>query len=156
MNERLLDPRPRPDGEVRALARELGAPVPDADCAGLLELFAREPERFAQLARGQEDWQAKALRFFPGRRRFLCHSWLLEPKLRLLLAEGSNILRFQSGYRILELFPGERQAEERIFGFVSDDPELYGEETSLRRAAKRFLRTGALGTALGELRDPPG
>lgn len=255
MNAKLLDPAPRPDAEVRALARELNAPFPETDCSCLLQLFARDPETFARFARQESGWQAKALRFFLDRavvcrelyreanigddvflatfrditiwagdcrrrcgfdgveelewlltslrmelfrlgrlqfqpaesdgepvlyvhipadgpldpdacalsyqaaarfftcRRFLCHSWLLEPKLRLLLPADSNILRFQSGYRVLELFPKERQAEERIFGYVSDDSSCYPERTSLQRAAKDFLRSDTLGSALGELRN---
>ena len=35
-----------------------------------------------------------------------------------------------------------RQAEERVFGFLSDDTHAYPENTSLQRALKAYLLSG--------------
>lgn len=81
---------------------------------------------------------------------FVCESWLLGPELPRLLRPDSNILAFQKEYRLLACDGESRQAEERIFGQVLEDPGLYPEQTGLQRAAKRFLRDGGkLGSGRG-------
>lgn len=70
-----------------------------------------------------------------------CHSWLLSPVLGELLKEGSAILRFQQNFFIYESDPS-RQAEERVFGIVSDDFPGYPENTSLQRSLKKHLLAG--------------
>lgn len=73
---------------------------------------------------------------------FLCHSWLLSPKLPALLPRGGRILDFQRDFSLLSVDYGDRQAEERIFDAVLDDFSAYPEDTTLRRAAKACLLRG--------------
>lgn len=81
---------------------------------------------------------------------YICNSWLLYPKLAELLPEGSNIAAFQSLFHVYEQDHTARQAEERIFGKVEDDPANYEERTSLQRRAKAWLQAGGkLGNGYG-------
>ncbi|WP_312642647.1 acyltransferase domain-containing protein [Hydrogenoanaerobacterium sp.] len=73
---------------------------------------------------------------------FICGSWLLSPALPQLLDSGSNILSFQKEFKILTVDPLDRQAEERIFGFVSENIQSYPEDTRLQKAAKSLLLQG--------------
>lgn len=72
---------------------------------------------------------------------FHCHSWLLSPKLKELLPEHSRILRFQDLFTVYQE-DRERQAEERVFGFLSDNAALYPEKTHLQSALKQALLEG--------------
>lgn len=82
--------------------------------------------------------------------RFVCESWLLFPALGQLLPPDSNILQFQKLFQLRETDCRSRQAEERIFGFVSDSPADYPVHTSLQKQARAYLMTGKpLGTGLG-------
>lgn len=72
---------------------------------------------------------------------FHCESWLLSPKLHNLLSKQSNILRFQDLFFVYNEIPA-RQAEERVFGKVTDRIEEYPEDTSLQRALKAYLQKG--------------
>ena len=73
---------------------------------------------------------------------FHCHSWLLSPSLKTLLPEHSRIIQFQNLFTIYQSDNEERQAEERVFGFLSNDPQKYPETTSLQKAVKRYLLDG--------------
>lgn len=73
---------------------------------------------------------------------FVCHSWLLYPGLKQILKPDSNILHFQQLFHIYEIDEASKEAEQRIFNRVAADPSEYGEETSLRRAAKAHLQAG--------------
>lgn len=68
-----------------------------------------------------------------------CHSWLLSPELKELLPECSRIIQFQNLFSVYKTDNEERQAEERIFGFISDHPQDYPESTSLQRTVKQYL-----------------
>lgn len=72
---------------------------------------------------------------------FHCHSWLLSPSLAGLLPMNSRIMQFQNLFTVYRT-DGERQAEERVFGFLSDDPSAYPEATSLQKSIKNHLLTG--------------
>lgn len=72
---------------------------------------------------------------------FHCESWLLSPQLHNLLSKQSNILRFQDLFFVYNEIPA-RQAEERVFGKVTDRIEEYPEDTSLQRALKAYLQKG--------------
>lgn len=72
---------------------------------------------------------------------FHCHSWLLSPDLIGLVPDNSRIMLFQKLFEVYAT-DGERQGEERIFGFLSDDPSVYPETTSLQRTVKRHLLDG--------------
>ncbi len=91
--------------------------------------------------------------FFTDRSEAVCHSWLLAPALKELLPASSNILRFQSLFEILELDTTSREAEERVFHKLQDDPEHYPETTSLQRTLKHYLLSGRQpGSALGRVK----
>lgn len=81
---------------------------------------------------------------------FVCHSWLLYPGLDKILKAESNILRFQSLFYIYEVDEASKEAEQRIFNQVKEDPSEYGEATSLQRTARAFLINGGnLGSGCG-------
>lgn len=89
---------------------------------------------------------AEAVRFFkeviPYRTEgFHCESWLLSPQLHKLLPEEANILQFQKLFLIYKEIP-ERQAEERVFGKISNQIEEYPEDTRLQKALKEYLKKG--------------
>ena len=73
---------------------------------------------------------------------FHCYSWLLSPDLKTLLPEDSRIMQFQKLFNVYGTDNEERQAEERVFGFLSDDPCEYPERTSLQKAVKQHLLNG--------------
>lgn len=72
---------------------------------------------------------------------FICYSWLMAPTLKEVLPPTSRILQFQSMFETAYTRPN-RQAEERVFGFLSDDTHAYPENTSLQRALKAYLLSG--------------
>ena len=72
---------------------------------------------------------------------FTCRSWLLSPALRELLGEDSNILQFKNRFELYGTDPA-RQAEERVFGKILEDPADYPEDTALQRDMKRYLLAG--------------
>lgn len=83
---------------------------------------------------------------------YVCHSWLLNPGLSFILKEDSNILKFQKQYKVVRIDFGEREAEERIFEILRDNPEEYPEKTSLQKSAKKYLLSGKkLGNGMGIL-----
>lgn len=92
--------------------------------------------------------------FFKGQYKLiLCYSWLLSPALKHLLGPEANIIRFQNLFDIYEENPDSRQAEERVFITVKDNPEEYPENTALQRAMKRYLMDGKkVGSAGGILK----
>lgn len=80
---------------------------------------------------------------------FHCHSWLLSPGLKELLPDRSRILQFQNLFTVYGE-DDERQAEERVFGYVTDDVSDYPENTSLQRTLKQALLEGKnLGMGMG-------
>lgn len=87
---------------------------------------------------------ARAHELFPAYREARCTSWLLDPQLRTLLPETSNILRFQERWQLLE----ERGVEdERVLEFVFHTLDLtrleeLPQETTLQRAIVSHLRSG--------------
>lgn len=96
----------------------------------------------ADLAKRAQSYQ-QALSFFElSEAAAVCHSWLLSPALKPLLSPDSRILAFQSEFTIACLDEQSRQAEERIFGKLQDDPSLYPAQTSLQRRAREALSGG--------------
>lgn len=81
----------------------------------------------------------------PVPRAFACDSWLLEPQLASLLPAASNIVRFQSWWR---LHPVRRassaQTLERVFGHGTgiDDLATVPQRSSLQRAVVGHFRDG--------------
>lgn len=84
----------------------------------------------------------RAVRFFPDFHEITCHSWLLNPNMQAILGPDSNIVQFQSLFEIYELDEDSRQAEERVFPQLEDDPGCYPESTALQRGLKKYLMEG--------------
>ena len=81
---------------------------------------------------------------------YMCDSWLLDPALKELLSEASNIIRFQNLFKNVKVTYGYPQAEERIFKDVREDKENYPEESSLQRKTKAYILAGKkLGMGIG-------
>ena len=83
-----------------------------------------------------------------------CHSWLLSPDLKALLPGHSRIIQFQNLFTVYKTDNEERQAEERVFGFLSDDPSQYPESTFLQKAVKQYMLDGKvveMGAGLREI-----
>lgn len=81
---------------------------------------------------------------------YLCSSWLCNPTLIGLVKPGGNIEKFCRRFSAIETYHDSRQAEERVFGKVSEDAAAYPEDTSLQRHLKRYLLNGKrLGETLG-------
>ena len=72
---------------------------------------------------------------------FLCHSWLMSPQLKELLQADSRIIQFQNLFSVYEV-DQERQAEERVFGHLEENPAAYPEGTSLQKKMKAALLAG--------------
>ena len=72
---------------------------------------------------------------------FICYSWLMAPALKEILPPDSRILQFQRMFATIYTRP-HRQAEERVFGFLADDPRAYPGNTSLQQALKVYLFSG--------------
>ena len=81
---------------------------------------------------------------------FHCHSWLLAPALRGLLPAGANLLRFQDLFTVYDVDMTCRQAEERVFGALLDDPSAYPGNTRLQRSLRDYLQQGGcVGVGIG-------
>lgn len=93
----------------------------------------------------------EAAGFFENFSEITCHSWLLSPALRQLLPEESNIIKFQSLFSVYGIDRESREAEERIFGRLCENPLDYPENTSLGKAMKKYLLAGGKpGSAYGK------
>ena len=92
----------------------------------------------------------QAEQFWKEKQVYLCHSWLLYPGLKEIMKPESNILQLQTLFHIVAVDFEGREAEERIFGELETDPRNYAEDTSLQRAARKYLLSGEkLGSGLG-------
>lgn len=89
------------------------------------------------------DSFAKAEKFFGETfEAFVCESWLVSPKLKELLNEDSNIIKFMELFENYGIVYPFRQAEQRVFGEISEQKEDYPERTSLQRALKKYVLDG--------------
>lgn len=96
----------------------------------------------ANLERRSEAYH-KALAFFQKEKAVVvCSSWLLAPWIGESMGKESRIAAFQSEFTFAELHPGSRQAEERLFGPLQDDPSLYEVHTRLQAEAQKRLMNG--------------
>ena len=66
----------------------------------------------------------------------------MSTRLREVLDPNSNILKFQKSYHICSINEEDRQAEERIFIQVQDNPDNYPENTRLQKSVKKYLQAG--------------
>ncbi len=93
---------------------------------------------------------SKAFDFFGKEYIYICHSWLLYPKLLEVLNKNSNILKFQKLFHLIDIDFDFREGEWRIFDKILDDYKVYPENTSLQIAAKKYLLEGnKLGNGVG-------
>lgn len=85
----------------------------------------------------------QAVQFFGNEYEiFDCYSWMLAPGLLKLVSSESNLYKFQKRFHICRVSYEFRQAEERVFGEVLEDREMYPENTSLQRALKQYVLQG--------------
>lgn len=83
----------------------------------------------------------RASEFFKGQYHLCdCETWLLSPNLLKILDENSNIRKFQELFEIQKIVYPYRQAESRVFGYVSEDVESYPADTRLQTALKEYLK----------------
>lgn len=95
-----------------------------------------------------------AYQWFGKGKEYICHSWLLNPALKEVLPEGSNILEFQKHFNVIRIDYKEREAEWRVFGPVLRVVADYPENTTLQRNIKEYLLSGkVLGNGWGVLLD---
>ena len=103
-------------------------------------IFVHVPEG-ASLNKAEESF-SYALEFFSyDKATFLMHSWLLSPEIYSIADDSSRIKAFSSLFTLIGR-EYDRQAEERIFGFVSDDMNSYPVTSSLSRKVKSALLRG--------------
>ena len=97
--------------------------------------------------------------YFPGKENssIHCESWLLSPKLKSLLKEDSNIIRFQNAFNIEKEYPDSMDFLEWLFNIAGGQRDSVvlaelPEKTSLQRSAKKLLlEGGCIGSAEGIL-----
>lgn len=93
-----------------------------------------------------------AFAFWGTEHPYVCYSWLLDENLSKILLPGSNILEFQKLFTHIRTEVVDRYGEWRIFSKLLDNPADYPEDTSLRRAVKKYLLEGKrIGEGLGVL-----
>lgn len=102
--------------------------------------FIHVPEG-SDLSEAEDSFQQILSFFHCSKAVFLIHSWLLSPEVACMLDEKSRIRNFASLFTFLGT-DDDRQAEERIFGFISDNPSSYPESSSLAVKAKKYLESG--------------
>ena len=75
---------------------------------------------------------------------FVCYSWLLNPDLKILLPENSNIIRFQKKYNIFFSNENEEKPQiiERIFEKTEKDIENWEQNTILQKKLKEAWLKG--------------
>lgn len=98
----------------------------------------------------QESFE-KAQAFFGKEYSYFdCESWLLAPGLGEILPPDSNIRKFQEMFELRKTTHPFRQAEERVFGFVTEEIGEYPERTVLQRRLKKYIaENGDIGIGYG-------
>jgi len=97
--------------------------------------------------------------YFPAyaKKPIVCESWLLSPKLKEVLKEGSRILNFQKAFDITSVDDEAADALEWVFKVAYGQRETYEkeklpEDTSLQKALKKMILSGEMpGAAEGIL-----
>ncbi len=105
-----------------------------------------------------EDSFARAKAFFkdtfPGDNPvpFVCHSWLLYPKMTEFVSESSNVLRFMKEFEILSWDDSDGESLWCLFDTAERNPDRLPTDTTLRRAfAERLKSGGRVGWGYGIL-----
>ncbi len=73
---------------------------------------------------------------------FHCHSWLLDPQLRDLLSEESNIVKFQSDYMRCPILSEGQDVFTFLYFKHYDDLTKLPEKTTLEHAVKNHMLSG--------------
>lgn len=86
--------------------------------------------------------------------KIICESWLLDPCLKKVLPEDSNIIRFQSLFDIVEIDYTLNEVIEWVYQKTDTPYEDLPEETTLQRNLKKFLlQGGRVGEAHGIINE---
>lgn len=83
-------------------------------------------------------------------RKYCCHSWLLDSRLKEMLSEETNIIKFQKRFEIYDKGEVDTEFIEWVYNTRSTDYKTLSENTSLQRNLKRYLISG------GEIRNSHG
>ena len=99
-----------------------------------------------------EDSFARAKAFFQeqlppdqcpdGKVPFVCHSWLLYPRMTEFVSERSNVLRFMKEFEILSWDDSDGESLWCLFDTAERNPDRLPSNTSLRRAFVQRLKSG--------------
>ncbi len=117
----------------------------------LIDIHIPEGEKLTPLS--VQESLVSAFDFWDKDYKYICHSWLLYPNLKEILAKDSNILQFQELFDIVKIDYDYKEAEIRLYGRVEEDISNYAEHTSLQKSAKEYLLSGKrLGRAIGILK----
>lgn len=71
-----------------------------------------------------------------------CVSWLMDPQLRGLLGESSNLVKFQEWYHPYPVKSGDESIYTFVFRCEKRELDQLPEHTSLQRKMKDFMRAG--------------
>jgi len=84
---------------------------------------------------------------------YRCHSWLLDPMLKVMLSEKSNILSFQNRFEIYDIGEVSTEFIEWLFNMKTKDYQSLPENTTLQRKVKKhILNGGVIHNSYGKLR----
>lgn len=83
-------------------------------------------------------------------KKYYCHSWLLDSKLKEMLSEETNIINFQKRFEIYDKGEVDTEFIEWLYNTRSTNYKTLPENTSLQRNMKRYLISG------GEIRNSYG
>ena len=75
---------------------------------------------------------------------YICHSWLMDPQLKQVLGENSNILNFQNRFEVYDMGAESQDYIRWIFQTQEKNLHELAEKTSLQRNLKKFLLEGGI------------
>lgn len=107
--------------------------------------------------RSYEQAKAFLAEYYPDftYERFVCHSWLLSPNLKEVLAADSHILQFQNEFTVESFEPEAMDYMEWVFKNRDlTSIEEVPQDTSLQRKVKAYIKNGGfIGCAFGGLKE---
>lgn len=75
-------------------------------------------------------------------KKYCCHSWLLDSKLREILSEETNIINFQKRFEIYDKGETDTEFIEWLYNTRLTNYETLPENTSLQKNMKKYLISG--------------
>lgn len=75
-------------------------------------------------------------------RAFYCGSWMMDPKLRMLLDDQSNLIQFQRRFQLFPLAGSDDSVYRFVFQCSKREAALLPERTSLQKKLKKFMASG--------------